>query len=115
MADLVVIAELALVPRRVLADAHRRLGGRDHLDGFVNDRLSLGLVVLKALGVNVVVVFVDDNVDGAGAAVLAVDINAPFHVHLHLRVVFGLGLLYSGFLHFGKHLGRCGLDLQHVR
>ena len=115
MADGVVVAELAFKPCWIARDANRWLNTCDHGHRLVDQLLRPFLVVLQALGVNVVIVFVDHKVQRTLAAVLAKLVNAPLHVYLHLRVVFGLGLLYAIFLHFFEHLVRCGLDFQNVR
>ena len=62
MADGMVVAELALKPSGVGRNPNRRFGCGDHSHCLVDNLLRFTLVVLQALGINVIVVFVDHKV-----------------------------------------------------
>ena len=85
MAEVVVVAEPALEPARVLGDARRRPGGVDHAAGLGEQPLGGVAVGADPLDMQVVGVLADRDVHGAGQP-------GQVHVDLHLRPVLRLGL-----------------------
>ena len=75
MANGVVVAELALKPSGVSRNSNWRLGCGDHSHCLVDDLLRFTLVVLQALGVDVIVVFVDHKVKRTMATIFPKLIN----------------------------------------
>jgi hypothetical protein len=84
VADCVVVAELALVPARVVADACRRPGGADDALRLLAVQVERFFVELDALEIDLVGVLADAEVRGA------VHVR-PAHVHVHLVPVLRLG------------------------
>ena len=95
-------AELALVPVGAVADARRRLGGKDDARTALQQALRLVGVEVHALHVEFVGVLVHREV---GRALHA----GQSHVKLHLRVVHRLGVLHALGLEVRKALVVVGL------
>ena len=107
MAEVVVVAEPALEPARVLGDARRRPGGADDAGGLGEQPLGRVGVGADALDMQVVGVLADREVHRAGQP-------GQVHVDLHLRPVLRLGFGDALGDKLAEALQRVGLELQHV-
>lgn len=108
VAELVRIAELALVPGWVGTDGRRHAVLKRQPAASLDVPLGHILLVAHTLGVDAVVVLADSHVQGP------VDLQAV-HVELHLDKVLGLGAGYRpGLLKGCKALAAVRLELGHV-
>ena len=105
MAEVVVVAEPALEPGRVLGDARRRPGGVDDAAGLGEQPLGGVAVGADPLDVQIVGVLADREVHRAGQP-------GQVHVDLHLRPVLRLRLGDALRDELAEALRRVGLELD---
>ena len=107
MAHRRVVAQPALVPGRIVADALWRQHGKDHPLGLVQQPLGVSGVVLDALHIELVGVLAHRQVHRPGQ-------TGQVHIGLHLGKVLRFGAAHALGSQVVEALGRVGLELQHM-
>ena len=79
----VMVAELALIPRRVIANLRRRFGGVDNCGGAFREVLKTLFLEFDRLNIHIVIILIDADING-----LLQTKNAHIYLHLHVMISF---------------------------